>query len=539
MKTKNLITFLKRVLAIIGCAALPSLVGADTFQDAEASNGILSTWFGPVSSGGPTIPDEGWVLHGEHGYLYFVSGESGLWFYDYIIDALGGDFTGWGYSDPEVFPFIYLEGSDLWVLYAAGVTGPEETPRIFLETNGFSAVLLPAWTQLYDIIETALNADDFNSLAAAITRADLIGALQGEGPFTVFAPTDAAFSLIDEATLNALLTDDELIETLTDILLYHVVAGYITAEDLSFDPDSVFNARNSSYYLQTLSGADIRFDVTPLGVILNGEAMVTVANIETDNGLIHVIDRVILPPKDIVNIAIDAGFESLAAAITQAELVETLQSDGPFTVFAPIDEAFAALGTETIDSLFDNANRELLAGILTYHVISGKIYSNQVAPGTEATTVNGATVAFSLNDDGELFINDARIIGTDVIASNGVIHIIENVILPPAPQTTTVDIGFDSASFNYTINGTSGASVTMKRGENYTFLRGDFSGHPFALSTVAPGSGWSESDRYGDSPNLTQTGQTIVYTPGSDTPDTIYYRCTVHASMGGVINVTD
>jgi uncharacterized surface protein with fasciclin (FAS1) repeats len=329
------------------------------------------------------------------------------------------------------------------------------------------------------------------------------------------------------------------LDTLAGILLYHVVAGSITAADLTFEPDSIFTARSSVFYLETLSGADIRFDVTPLGVMLDGEALVTVANIETSNGLIHVIDRVIMPPADIVSVAVDAGFESLAAAVTQAELVEVLQSAGPFTVFAPVEAAFAALGEETLASLFENENRELLAGILTYHVIPGKVYASMVGSGAEVETVNGASVTFSLNEEGGLMINGAHIIATDIRASNGVIHIIDSVILPPEPEPLNFEIGFDAATFNYTINDVSGAAITWRRGNTYTLTRGDFSGHPFTLSTSAPGVVPYGDLSYGGASTLTGAGQSIVYTPGPQTPAILYYRCTVHPSMGGVITVTD
>ncbi len=439
---KSLIKSLKLASAVALSVVLPLGVSANVFSDADLEEGVFNSWFGSFETGLEIVPDEGWFFHAEHGYLYFSNFEDFIWFYDVNIDNLGEGFSGWAFSSPEVFPFIYLETADLWVVFAAGVTGPGDTPRVFLETASYSPVLLPKWEYISDVVETALAAADFDSLAAALTRADLVAALQGNGPFTVFAPTDAAFGELDEATLNALLTDDELLGELTNILLYHVVAGELTASDLSYNPESVFSGKVSNFYLETLSGADLMLSVTPLGVIINSTSMVEVADIYTSNGIIHVIDTVLLPPQDIVGVAVAAEFESLVAAVIQAELAEALQSPGPFTVFAPIDEAFAALGQETLDTLFDDENKELLASILTYHVIPGKIYSPQVMAGAEVATLNGAMVTFGLNEEGGLTINGANIIGADVRAFNGVIHIIDSVILPPSEDEEDDGYGY-------------------------------------------------------------------------------------------------
>lgn len=432
---KSLTKSLKFTSAAALSALLPLSVSANVFSDAELEDGIFTSWFGSFETGLESVPDEGWFLHEEHGYLYFINFDDYTWFYDVNIDNLGEGFSGWAYTSPDVFPFIYLETADLWVVFAAGVTGPGDTPRVFLETASYSAVLLPKWQYLNDVVQTALAVDDFESLAAALTRADLIGALQSEGPFTVFAPTDAAFGDLDPATLDALLTDDELLGALTNILLYHVVAGELTASDLSYNPESIFSGKVTTYYLETLSGADLMVEVSPLGVIIDGTSMVEVADVFTSNGVIHVIDTVLLPPEDIVGVAIAAEFDSLVSAVAQADLVDVLQSGGPFTVFAPIDEAFAALGSETLEALFDDANKELLASILTYHVIPGKIYSSEVMVGAEVATVNGASVTFGLNEEGGLTIDGADIIAADIRAFNGVIHVINSVILPPEEES--------------------------------------------------------------------------------------------------------
>lgn len=136
--------------------------------------------------------------------------------------------------------------------------------------------------------------------------------------------------------------------------------------------------------------------------------------------------------KDIVDTAVEAGqFTTLAAALGAAGLVETLKGDGPFTVFAPTDEAFAKLPAGTVENLLKPENKDQLVAILTYHVVPGSVMAADVVSLSEATTVNGATVDIDVNG-GSVMINDATVVATDIAASNGVIHVIDTVILPPS-----------------------------------------------------------------------------------------------------------
>lgn len=133
---------------------------------------------------------------------------------------------------------------------------------------------------------------------------------------------------------------------------------------------------------------------------------------------------------DIVDTAVAAGqFNTLAAALEAADLIPTLKGEGPFTVFAPTDEAFSKLPEGTVESLLKPENREQLIAVLTYHVVPGKVMAKDVVNITDATTVNGADIAIKVTD-GSVRINDATVVATDVDASNGVIHVIDTVILP-------------------------------------------------------------------------------------------------------------
>ncbi|MEM7503321.1 MAG: fasciclin domain-containing protein [Pseudomonadota bacterium] len=134
--------------------------------------------------------------------------------------------------------------------------------------------------------------------------------------------------------------------------------------------------------------------------------------------------------KNIVEVAVDAGqFTTLAAALEAADLIDTLQGDGPFTVFAPTDDAFAALPAGTVESLLKPENRDQLVAVLTYHVVPGKVSAADVVTLDEAKTVNGASINIS-TENGSVYINDATVVAADVDASNGVIHVIDTVILP-------------------------------------------------------------------------------------------------------------
>jgi uncharacterized surface protein with fasciclin (FAS1) repeats len=159
-------------------------------------------------------------------------------------------------------------------------------------------------------------------------------------------------------------------------------------------------------------------------------ATVTQADVAGSNGIIHVIDTVLLPPSsDIVDTAIEAGsFSTLVTALQAADLVDTLRGDGPFTVFAPTDEAFAKLPAGTIESLL--ADIPTLADILTYHVVSGRVFSGDVVNLDAAPTVQGQSIRISVGMDGVMLNDASTVAATDVLATNGVIHVIDTVILP-------------------------------------------------------------------------------------------------------------
>lgn len=269
-----------------------------------------------------------------------------------------------------------------------------------------------------DIVDTAVAAGSFNTLATALTKAGLVDALKGDGPFTVFAPTDEAFAKLPKGTLDDLLKPENK-GRLSAILTYHVVSGRVPAEKAL----KLTNAK-------TLNGQQIDLVVKNGGLTIDG-AKVVKTDIECSNGVIHVIDSVILPSdKNIVATAQAAGtFKTLIAALTAADLATALQGDGPFTVFAPTDEAFAKLPKGTLDSLLKSENNEKLASILKLHVASGRAFATDALAAGKVSTLQKEVVRVRMVD-GKARVNDANIVKTDIDASNGVIHVIDTVLMP-------------------------------------------------------------------------------------------------------------
>jgi transforming growth factor-beta-induced protein len=222
------------------------------------------------------------------------------------------------------------------VIGACAQAAPAPTAEPVAEEPMVEPTAVPEPTEVppSTIVDVAVADGRFTTLAAALEAADLIGTLTGEGPFTVFAPTDDAFAKLPEGTVEALLAD---IPALTDILLYHVVEGEVMAADVSTLTEGT-----------AISGVPFRVQVMDGNVYIN-DAQVLIQDIAADNGVIHVIDTVLLPPSDIVDTAVaDGRFTTLATALDAAGLVETLKSEGPFTVFAPTDDAFAKLPEGTL-----------------------------------------------------------------------------------------------------------------------------------------------------------------------------------------------
>ena len=277
------------------------------------------------------------------------------------------------------------------------------------------------------ILEVAQSAGNFETLLTAVDAAGLESTLaDANGEFTVFAPTDEAFEALPDGTLDSLLADPE---QLSNILLYHVIADSTVASDTALSLVGTTQVMaNGEKLALTLRGD---------ALYLN-EAVVIETDIEASNGVIHVIDAVLTPviipePQgSIVDIALsNPDLTTLVAALQTADLVGTLADEAAtFTVFAPTDEAFAALGEDTIATLLSDT--ESLTDVLLYHVVGGAAADSIVATsryGDVLTMANEDEVAVDIRE-GELFVNEARVVIRDIPATNGIIHVIDAVLLP-------------------------------------------------------------------------------------------------------------
>ena len=281
-----------------------------------------------------------------------------------------------------------------------------------------------------NIVETAQEAGSFNILIQAASRAGLANFLSSEQEITVFAPTDQAFAtLLNELELSSL--DDIDNTTLASILKYHVIDGEVYSNSLSNGTANTIN--NDGPGSKNLS---VLVDITD-GVSINS-SKVTAADVSASNGVIHVIDRVLMPPT-VVDIAVTADFSSLVAAVAKAELVETLSGDGPFTVFAPTNEAFDMLFQQLGVSGLDEVSVEDLTSILTYHVVAANVQSGDISPG-EVETVNGKSI--DISTDGGVMINGmSNVVSADIQGVNGVVHVIDKVLVPESMTIADIAVG--------------------------------------------------------------------------------------------------
>jgi transforming growth factor-beta-induced protein len=258
-----------------------------------------------------------------------------------------------------------------------------------------------------NIVELAVADGRFKTLAKALTDTDLVATLSGAGPFTVFAPTDTAFAALPAGTLEKLTK-----EQLATILKYHVISKELPSTALTAGP--VKTVADFSAFV-AISGSTVKVN----------DATVTAADVDASNGVIHVIDKVLLPPN-LVEAAGYAGFTKLLAAATKAGLASTLSAPtANLTVFAPTDAAFTTLGQATVDGL----STTQLADVLKYHVVSGKVLSTALTAGPVPSLLTGKNLTISLT--GGVKVNDAKVVIADVVTTNGVIHVIDKVLLPP------------------------------------------------------------------------------------------------------------
>ncbi len=273
-----------------------------------------------------------------------------------------------------------------------------------------------------NIVEVASSSNDFSILKDAIVKAGLASTLQTDGPFTVFAPTNAAFNeLFTQLGVSGIA--DLSAEALKPILLNHVVSGKVTAADIKTGYVASLNTMAPS------SNA-VKLFVNKGSSVMIDESKVVTADVMASNGVIHAVNKVILPPSVVSHAINNPDFSILVQAVVKAGLVEALSGEGPFTVFAPTNAAFNALFATLGVSGIADLTAEQLSPILLYHVVSGNVTASQVSTGNVPTLKDGSSLSLMVDNMGVKINNSSKVIATDVQGTNGVIHAIDAVLLP-------------------------------------------------------------------------------------------------------------
>lgn len=294
--------------------------------------------------------------------------------------------------------------------------------------NAIGQILLPP-----NVVDVAVASPVHNTFVGALFEADLVDDLGGGGPFTVFAPTDAAFDTLYEQDIFGALLENP--DTLQRILTYHVVAGALTSADFT-DGDS----------LVTLSGDTLGVQVTTAGAVFVDGTPVAIADVVATNGVVHVIGEVLIPdavrplprPTTVFDVIATSDIHNtLEAAIAATDLQGDLDDAAEtYTVFAPDDEAFGDLPAGALDSLLDDS--EGLTDLLSYHVVAGDFPASQLTDGDELVSLRGDTLSITVNTNGT-FVEGVLVEVADLMADNGFVHSIGAVLMPPAQPADTTE----------------------------------------------------------------------------------------------------
>ena len=383
-----------------------ALVALSLVASAQTSHSVT------VGSGMTYVPNQLTIVSGDN--VTFTS-EGGTHDVNFSTNSI----TGMSFDNPADIEYLPIQGAGLMGTITFNVPGTYNYDCSVYghAISGMVGEVIVNASASNTVVDVIVGSPDHTTLEAAVIAAGLAETLSGDGPFTVFAPTDAAFALLADGTLEYLLANTG---ALTSILTHHVYGGIALSTDLS-----------DGMMVTTLAGTSLTVSITDEGVFIDN-AMVTVANIETDNGVVHVIDAVLIPTEDETNTVVDVIVGSpdhtlLTAAVIAAGLAETLSGDGPFTVFAPTDAAFALLPEGTLEYLL--ANTAALTSILTHHVYGGTALSTDLSDGMMVTTLAGTSLTVSITDEG-VFIDNAMVTVANIETNNGVVHVIDAVLLP-------------------------------------------------------------------------------------------------------------
>jgi transforming growth factor-beta-induced protein len=325
-----------------------------------------------------------------------------------------------------------------FVLLAAASCGDDETQAVI--STGNNPVTAPR-----DIVDTALDAE-LSTLVAALTATGLDEDLREEGPFTVFAPSEAAFEALPEGLIPLLLEEEDL---LRDILVHHVVDGLVLSPEL-IDTGRVTSLEGSTITVEVIEEPAETEDAQPVTYIeVGGAATLETPDQLATNGVVHVIDAVLIPSDraddfdelvdsipevtDILSTAEEAGnFEMLLALIDQAGLTSTLRGDGPFTVFAPTDTAFNRLTPAQRAAL--DEDRDLLESVLSFHIVGRQVNTFDTSTQQFFPTLEGQGARLVNEGDGNYSFAGVSLRTIDIQATNGVIHVVDTVLVPDSAR---------------------------------------------------------------------------------------------------------
>jgi len=392
-----------------------------------------------------------------------------------------------------------------------------------------------------NIVDIAAENEDFSILVDALLQTNLAGPLEGNGPFTVFAPTNNAFNALPNGLLDS-LSDEQL----SEILTYHVLETEVGSA--AIQPEQA---------VVTLNGEELFITAQANTVTLNNSSTVSTADVLASNGIIHIINQVLLPDNygSVVDNAQKRYFLStLVDLVVELNLAETLADpDASFTVFAPTNEAFAEIAGDT-----ENLSPEELTDILLYHVLDTRVLSTDLQGEQTVTTLSGDDITVILND-GVVTINGNSIVtSADNNGTNGVIHVIDTVLLPPTSEDTAADgslmlnhVGA-SAWIIESIEGNGisaeldveNTDIILEPGLRYEFTNLGTGNHPFELRDlsgdvlIAEAGNGSLQDYEPAKVVIDEANGIITFTLTGDLADRVAtYNCAPHASMEGDIIV--
>jgi transforming growth factor-beta-induced protein len=289
------------------------------------------------------------------------------------------------------------------------------------------------------VIQNAQENGNFTKLIGALNTTGLSETLNGSGPYTVFAPTDTAFAAMNQTLLNNLTTDNA---SLSKVLKYHVVLGKIMASQLT-----------QNMTLKTLEGSDLVIIMNQTGTYVNGAKIVT-KDIESSNGVIQAIDTVLVPQTIVETMMNTSALSTLTKAVQMANLTDTLNGTGPFTVFAPTNSALA--NSTYVNGLIAANDTANLTKLLTYHVVPYRVVMGNDTNSSLLKSVEGSDLVMIVNASGT-FINGAKVVTPNIICSNGVVNIIDKVLIPPK---TIVETAAENGNFSKLVAAITAANLT-------------------------------------------------------------------------------